>query len=113
MAETVGAAAAKRATEPDFILGSTGARAKRARKEAAPADGAELEPMPAKIYTSFSIADRHRKALDNHAWERKQLGYTNKFDLSAVLRDALDFWLDHEKEARAWVARRNKTQTRR
>lgn len=108
MAETVGELAAKRAGEPEFLMGGSAAPAKRAGKKAA--DGEDLEPMPLKHYTNLSLFAHHRDALERYAWDRKRKRFTTKYDLGAVVRDVLDYWLEHEKEVGAWIARKHRSQ---
>ena len=112
MAETVGALAARRAGEPEFVMGGPAAPAKRAGKKTVDA-GEDLEPLPAKYYTNVSLFEYHREALERHAWERKRKRFTRKYDLGAVIRDVLDYWLDHEKEVGAYIARKHKAQGKR
>jgi hypothetical protein len=113
MAAAVGENAAKRAAEPDFILPAAGARAKRAGHRPPAVPSGDLEPMVNKVYTNFSIAPQHRQALQRHARHRQDVGFTNKYDLSSVLRDWIDYCLDNEKEVGAWIARRYKAQGKR
>ena len=104
----MGETAARRQAGPEFQLGA-GAPAKRARKTGAGAvELIGLVPMSKKVYTSFSIAEEHRTALETHAWARKQGGITTKFDLSTVLRDVLDYWMANEEEVGAWLSKRNR-----
>ncbi len=103
----MGETAARRQAGPEFQLGA-GAPPKRARKTGGgPVELVGLVPMSRKVYTSFSIDEVHRTALETHAWARKQGGITNKFDLSTVLRDVLDFWMANEEEVGAWLKKRN------
>jgi hypothetical protein len=112
MAETVGEMAAKRAGEPEFLMGGSAAPAKRSgKKGAASADAmADMQPMARKVYTNFSISEGHREYLEDLAWHRKRKRLTNKFDMSGVLRDFIDYCMANEKEVGAWIARQHKSQ---
>lgn len=63
-----------------------------------------LPQQPATVYTSFSIRQSHREALREHAFARLSAGHNTRNDVSAVLRDVLDFWQAHTKEVNAWIA---------
>lgn len=110
MAETVGALAARRADEPDFMMGTQGAPAKRARSKADAAAMNDMQPMARKVYTNFSISEGHREYLEDVAWHRKRKRLTNKFDMSGVLRDFIDYCMANEKEVGAWIARQQQRQ---
>jgi hypothetical protein len=113
MAESVGELAAKRAGEPEFLMGGQAAPAKRAGKRAKVEAVEDLQPLPARIYTNITLFEHHREALERYAWDRKRKRITRKIDMGAVVRDVLDYWLDHEKEVADWIKRKHTAQGQR
>ncbi len=69
--------------------GGGGRASRKAKADAATAAGEQR----AFIHTSMHVAEAQLLALRTEAFARVQAGSTKRLDVSAVLRDVIDYWV--------------------
>jgi hypothetical protein len=104
MPEKVNELASRRTNEAAF----TPARSARPKRSAGTKDGVAPHPMPAPsvAWTTFAVTPAQRDELRRIAAYRQATHQKNRNDVSAVLRDVLDFWLAHQADFDKWLAKR-------
>lgn len=99
--------AARRESQMFISAGPARPARARARAEGAKADlPAPPALQPQRIASNYMLDEAHIDALRSDAMARLQKKLARRVDISAALRDVLDYWLAHREEVETWIASR-------